>query len=318
MRKSILGKMVLGTAGMLVVAGAASAQTAGDELFPPNAKPGECYARVFVPPTYQTQDVTVLTREASEKIEIIPARYENATEQVLVKEGYEKLEIIPAKYDWAEEKVLIKPAGKRLVEVPPTYEWVEEKVLVKEAHTTWKKGANPAQRVENGTGEIMCLVEVPATYKTVKKRVLKTPAHTKEVEIPAEYMTVRKRVVVRPEEVRRTQVPAEYKTVTVTKMATPPQEKRISIPEETATVTKRVKVSEGSMQWRAILCETNMKPGLITDLQRSLKNAGFNPGAVDGVLGSQTLEAVEAYQRSKGLATGGLTMETMTSLGVNL
>ena len=25
-----------------------------DELFPPNAKPGECYARVLIPATYQT------------------------------------------------------------------------------------------------------------------------------------------------------------------------------------------------------------------------------------------------------------------------
>ncbi len=46
------------------------------ELLPPNAKPGECYARVFVPPRYQTVTQRVLSRQASERVETIPAKYE--------------------------------------------------------------------------------------------------------------------------------------------------------------------------------------------------------------------------------------------------
>ena len=43
---------------------------------------------------------------------------------------------------------------------------------------------------------------------------------------------------------------------------------------------------------------------------------GFNPGPIDGELGSQTYAAIAAYQRSKNLPTGGLTMNTLKSLGV--
>ena len=54
----------------------------------------------------------------------------------------------------------------------------------------WKKGTGPIQRIDESTGEIMCLVEVPATYKTISKEVLVSPATTRTVEIPAVYKTV--------------------------------------------------------------------------------------------------------------------------------
>jgi hypothetical protein len=48
----------------------------GQEMLPPNAKPGECYARVYVPPAYKSTEERMLKREASEKVEVIPAKYE--------------------------------------------------------------------------------------------------------------------------------------------------------------------------------------------------------------------------------------------------
>lgn len=290
--------------------------SSGEELLPPNAKTGECYARVWVPPVYETETLDVLVREASSRIEVIPAKYEWGTEEVLTKEGYEKLEIVPAKYEWREEKIMVKPVRSQLVTVAPQYEWVEEKIVDRPAHTIWKKGQNPVSRVDGSTGEIMCLVEVPATYKIVRKKTLKAPATTKQQEIPAEYMTVRKRVLVQEETVKRTAIPAQYKTVKVQKLVTPPTEKKIEIPAEYNKVTKRKLVKDGSMEWRAILCETNMQGGLVSKIQRALKNAGFDPGPVDGAMGSGTLRAVESFQKSKGLAQGGITMETLEALGV--
>ena len=79
---------------------------------------------------------------------------------------------------------------------PPVYENVTERILVKPAYTTWKKGRGPIEKINQATGEIMCLVEVPAEYRTVTKRVLKTPAGTKKVTIPAVYKTVKKRIMV--------------------------------------------------------------------------------------------------------------------------
>ena len=294
----------------------AVAQEYDANLLPPNAKPGECYTRVWVPPVYETNSEQVLKREASERIEIVPATYNNGTEQVLVKEESERLEVVPATYKYVEETVMVKPARKKLVEVPAQYETVSEKVIDKPAHTIWKRGRGPIEKVNNSTGEIMCLVEVPATYKTVTKRVLKKPATTETREIPAEYTTVKRRVVDQPASVRTVKIPAEYRTVTVTNLVNPPSERRISIPAEYQTVTHQSLVKEGYMDWRTILCETNTTPGTVTKIQRALSEAGYNPGAIDGRIGSETMTAVRAFQRSNGLPEGGLTTETLRKLGV--
>ena len=290
----------------------------GGDLFPPNAKAGECYTRVLVPANYETKTERLLKRAASDRVEIIPAKYEWVEEQVLVTEASERIEVVPAEYGYAEEQVLVKPASTRLVEVPAEYGWEEEKILVKPAHQIWKKGRGPIERVNDGTGEILCLVEVPAEYRTVRKKVVKSPATTRTVEIPAEYKTVRKKVVKNPATTRTVTIPAEYKTVRVRKMVSPPRENRIPIPEEYQTVTRRVKVTEEHMAWREILCETNAHPGIISQIQRALTSAGYNTGGADGRIGPQTLSAVAAYQRAKGLPVGGLTMRTIESLGIKL
>lgn len=287
----------------------------GGELLPP-AKPGQCYARVFVPPSYDTRTEEVLAKAATERVEIVPARYETVEEQVLVEAASSRIEVIPAEYGQVEEQVLVKAASTRLEEIPAQYEWQEEQVLVKPAHTVWKKGRGPQEKIDTATGEIMCLVEVPAEYKTVRTRVQVSPPTTREIEVPAEYRTVKKQVVTRPAETRTVEIPAKYKTVKVRRLAEPAREKRIPIAAEYQTVSKRVQTSEGEMAWRQILCETNTTPGLVRDMQRALENAGHSPGPIDGIVGSQTLAAVKGYQQAKGLATGGVTLATLQSLGV--
>ena len=41
------------------------------------------------------------------------------------------------------------------------------------------------------------------------------------------------------------------------------------------------------------------------DIQTALKNAGFNPGAIDGKMGNQTREAIKAFQKANGLVADG-------------
>lgn len=255
--------------GVNEVDGSGSRFSPQGSLLPPNAKSGECYARVWVEPEYRTINETYVAREASEELSIQPAVYDWEVKRVLVKEASEKRIAIPAVYgfeeqrikvsdgerQWrtslvstsavahsntleaarrggidldnasvnscyhehyvapeygydsgrvlvseasekietsdavfetVEDRVLVKEATTRLLTVPAVYETVSEQVLDKPAHTVWKKGSGPIQRIDAATGEIMCLVEVPATYKTVKRRVLKAPASTKTVEVPAE------------------------------------------------------------------------------------------------------------------------------------
>ena len=302
----------------LTMANRKSTEMPDTSLFPPDAKPGECWARVFVPPTYQTKTERILVRGASERLEVIPAQYTWVEERVLVKEASERIEIIPAEYGWVEEKVLVKPASKRLVEVPANYEWQEEKVLVKAAHTVWKKGRGPIEKVDNSTGEIMCLVEVPASYKTVKRKVMVNAPATKEVEVPAAYKTIKKQVMVKPPRERKIQIPAEYSTVKVRKMVAAAKEERTTIPEEYQTISRTEMASEGHMDWRRILCETNVSPEIIRQVQYKLRGSGLDPGKVDGVYGWRTESAVKSYQRENNLGVGGLTHETLKHMNISL
>ena len=286
---------VLGSAAVIAADREEMGAAAGAGLLPPNARAGECYAKVMVPAVYKTVDENVLVADASQKIEVIPAKYEWTEVSVPVQQESEKLVSVPAKFEsieekveieaahtewrvgpgkkaraadgqmvatalalglpkvakqgqcfnefyqpvqfksetekllkkaasekittsdpefeWVEEKVLVKEASEKLVEVPAQYDVITEKVLESPAYTTWKKGRGLNEKVDNATGEIMCLVEVPAKYKSLEKKVLKTPVTIKKVEIPAEYKTIKVRKLVKPAQETRTAIQAEYQTV---------------------------------------------------------------------------------------------------------
>jgi hypothetical protein len=300
----------------------ASMKTAGEagtmELLPPEASAGECYARVFVPPDYRVVTEQVLKHEASERVEIIPAKYEWIEKKVLVREASERLEVVPAQYDWVEQKILVEAPSARMEEIPAKFEWVEEEILVEPAHTVWKKGTGLVEKVDNVTGEIMCLVEVPAKYKTIRTRVLREQAQTREVEIPASYRIVKKKVMVQGPTERKIEIPAEYTTVKVRQMAYPPHEKRIQIPAEYGTVTRRELVAEGKMDWQRVLCKTNVTPETISKIQTALTNDGYDTGPIDGIYGPWTRSALEEFQADYGLPTGGITYSTIEMLDIDL
>tara|TARA_R110000787_G_scaffold171228_2_gene283875 strand:+ start:2822 stop:4018 length:1197 start_codon:yes stop_codon:yes gene_type:complete len=324
---------------------AAPAAPAGgnSDLFPPNAKAGECYARVIIPATYETKTEQVTASEASERVEVIPAKFGPASERVLVKEASTRLEVIPATYKTVTERVLVKPASTRLETVPATYRTESEKVLVKAAHTEWKRGTGRsigsgtsfggassqftrfegkkvvATQVQD-TGEVMCLVEVPAEYRTVTRKVLATPASTREVAIPAEYKTVTRTVVDKPASTREITIPAQYKTVTTTKLLSPASSRKTVIPATYKTITKRSKITDDQLEWRPVLCEVNMTPRNIAALQSALKAKGCYPHRVDGVMGQWTIDGSKCYAKPRGLPSGDkyVTIEVIESLGVKL
>ena len=64
--------------------------------------------------------------------------------------------------------------------------------------------------------------------------------------------------------------------------------------------------------------KTGSQGASVVELQQLLRNAGFSPGAIDGIFGNQTRSAVIAFQRSKGLVQDGIVgVQTWTALGVN-
>lgn len=314
-----------------------------------------------------------------------PAEFVTEQQEVLVSEESQTVSLTEAEYRWVDKEVLVSEASSRLETIPATYETVTEQVIDKPAHTVWKKGAGPIQKINDATGEIMCLVEVPATYRTISKQVLVSPATTRSVEIPAQYKTVKVReLVAEPQQIRNT-IPAEYKTVSITKQVqapgfvwheisdntmssesrtgkqicltetqpiyqtvskrvvkTEPTVEKIVIPAEYETVEVRKLVrdaeevktvipasyktvsiqeveQEGFMEWRSILCETNMTGNRIFDIQRALADKGYDPGSIDGVIGADTMRAVNAYQRDNDLPVDKhLNIETLESLNISI
>ncbi|MCU0722025.1 MAG: peptidoglycan-binding protein [Planctomycetes bacterium] len=61
----------------------------------------------------------------------------------------------------------------------------------------------------------------------------------------------------------------------------------------------------------------SLTPAEVETLQRKLRERGFDPGTPDGVFGSRTLKALQAFQRSQGLDEDGLAgPETRRALGM--
>ena len=142
-------------------------------LYPPNAQPGHCYAKVYIPPKYAVKTEKVLVQEPGYKLICKPPKYKTVTERVLVQ---------PATTEWRRGSGVTTPVNGKitdvncLVKVPPKYKTITKRVLVE-----------PAKTVK---------VPIPAQYKTVTKRVMVEPAKTVKVPIPPKYKTVTKKVKV--------------------------------------------------------------------------------------------------------------------------
>jgi len=75
-------------------------------------------------------------------------------------------------------------------------------------------------------------------------------------------------------------------------------------PARFETNTRRVEQSSGGYEWRQTPCETtrgNDHDQTVRNLQRALRREGYNPGPIDGIYGSKTRRAANAYQRDHGL-----------------
>jgi len=69
-----------------------------------------------------------------------------------------------------------------------------------------------------------------------------------------------------------------------------------------ATVKKEIAVKE--MGKKKIIGEVKSRPK-VREIQIALRNAGYNPGAIDGRMGRQTRDAIRAFQRTNNLPVDG-------------
>lgn len=258
-------------------------------LTPPNAKPGECYARV-----------------------VQPARYEDIEEKVLVKEASEEITIVPAVYEPVEKEVEVIPQTTKLTPVPAVYEKVKETIEVKPALRVWKtslrKKAFPVNpmildaikasgidldKAEAGecfreyyhpltfktvTEEVMVKAEsndtkvIPPQFEEIEKTVVVKPASKEIVEVPAVYEEVEEKVLIEPERtvwkkgqnpaqkvsgatgeiMCLVKVPAKYKTIKKRVLKSPATTKVVDIPEETETVEAKKLVADARIEYTPV------------------------------------------------------------------
>lgn len=291
-----------------------------DDMPPQPGEYGKCYAKCKIPDEYDDVSVTVMTKEPSVKKVSSPAVYETQTETILVKEASKKLVPVPAKYETRTESILIKEASTKIVDVAPRYETITERVLVAASSGHWvkKKKAPNCFSANPEDCYVMCWEEVPAKYKTVTKRVIANPGETKVVEIPAEYKTITKKVLVSPATVQETEIPAEYKTITIQVLVSPASTDEVTVPAEYKTITERRLVRAGGYtKWVEILCAEKTNLSTVRMVQQALKDRGYDPGPIDGILGVQTKAALEKYQNDNRLPVGNLNLETLSALGIN-
>jgi len=285
-------------------------------LTPPNAKAGECYAKVLIPAVYKTKEEQKLLAPKIENISVTPPTFKTVKYRILQKAQSYKYVVKPATYKCVLNKVMVKPEEVSYKVIPATYKKVQEKVMVSPAHKMWKKGTGPITKLNNDTGEIMCLVEVPAKYKTITKTVVDQPARTEKVVKPAVYKYIRARVVDKPATTEKVVIPATYKVITVKELETPAAINKTEKPEKYQTVEKRYLVKPEELKWERILCKTNTSKDTVKRLQEALAEQHYNPGPIDGVYGRQTQKALTKYQIDHKLPSGSITLESLDALGV--
>lgn len=193
-------------AGIALI-GPMNAVAMGEDDVLPEAKAGECYAKVLVPPVYKTESITAVSSEASEKLVIIPAKYKTTSERVLVKEASTRLAAVPPVYDTVDKRIQVSASTK---------DWVrgslKSRVGASEGMLSDLAGSGvKLDDVSPGT----CFYEhyKPAIYKTSQEKVMISEAtETLNVE-PAKYATSDKQVLVKAASKRLVEVPAVFKTV---------------------------------------------------------------------------------------------------------
>ena len=285
--------------------------------FPPNPLPGECYARIALAAVTQTVEEQIMVEPARQEVRIIPAQFGDVTEEVVVREATTELLTVPATYTTIQEEVVVRPAARRLIPVEPIYDTVIEEIVVVPERTVWKPGTGPIQKIDEATGEILCLVTEPAVTKQVERRVMVQPASTREEIIPAVTEIVEREVIDQPARVEERIIPAETRTVTRRVEVVPAREEIIEIPPVFDTITREVIVEPARTEWRSILCETNTTPDIIRRIQVALQQRGYYNGPIDGIFGPLSQRAIDGFQRDNGQVGTGVTLDTLALLGVS-
>ncbi len=287
---------------------------------PPNPNPNACYARVWIPGETREQSQRVVVQEEAEELLVEPAQYQWVEKDIEIEGAAERIELIPARFEKQRREIVIEPERREVKVLPPVFETVDQPVLVRPAYQAWRPCSGAVDSISNATatGEVMCFDTVPAEYKTIKARVLREPARLSTKIIPAKTRSITVNVMVERPRRRIIRIPAKTQRLRVMEQVRPMRTQRRTIPAQFDNIVQIVPASPGRVEWWPILCESNTRPGLVRDIQRALRRRGFDPGPVDGQLGPKTMAALLRFQRNNNLPEGGLLIDTLQSLGIDV
>jgi hypothetical protein len=279
--------VLAGAVGLAALWVSAAAAVAPPEDYPPNALPGQCFAKVIVPEVTQSYSEQVLVAPEHTVTQVIPGACGSQDKTIVVRAPSTELITIPATYRTITETVVVRPGGVRTEVIPPVYDTVSEQVMVRQGYTEWRPSAGvrgyfgsydagsyaggyppapccgyPEQNPAYGgpptrvlpTGEVLCLVQVPPEYSIVTRQVVRVPARTLEIPYPAETTTVTRQVVDAPAHVVRRDIPGETRVVQI-KTCAPDQTQTSVIPPQYRTVTKLRTIAPARSEWRQTTCQ---------------------------------------------------------------
>ena len=201
----------------------------------------------------------------------------------------------PAEYKKFDTEKLVSDAKEIRTAIPAVYKTMIKNSVDGEGSFSWldRKSANAVNG--EATGRVLCNTAIPAT----------------EIKFERTTVTTVGRVL-------KEAVPAKYREVEIVELVQDSMSSSVPIAAVSSKVEKRTKISDASFEWQPVLCETNMTKDVVARVQQALKDNGYSVGLIDGVLGKGTYSAVERYQGDKKMSRGGITLETIKALGVNL
>ncbi len=287
---------------------------------PPDAKAGECFARVMIPAQYETLYKDVVVDEGGSQIQVSDARFAAQNQQILIRDAGTRYAVRQPVYKAVHEQIVVRPGYERLAVGQAQYRTVSEQVVVAPARKAWKPGKSLAdwsgvKATKNNHGEVYCLVEIPAETKTVQKRVQIAPQSLQRIAVPPVYRTITRHVLVDPGGVSEIPMPAQYANITTQRMVQRAGSHSIATAPRSQRIAYRKMIAAERYAWIRVLCKTNATPTAITNVQTHLQNMGYYHGQLDGQLGLSTETAVREYQQSVGIPHGGyLSLDTIEAL----
>ena len=190
-------------------------------LVPPNAKAGECYAKV-----------------------VIPAKYKALEEKVLIQEASEKISIIPAKYQWIDEKVEVTPQSKKLVSIPEHYKKITKNIEVRPTTRSWHTSLKPH------SAPVSKEILVAAKIKGVDLKNTIPGSCFKEYYTAQRYKTITKKIIIQEERVNNQIIPAKYEMVEKTIEVEPAYKKTITVPATYEYKEDKILVEKAKTVWK--------------------------------------------------------------------